>query len=1088
MADSLDTVISMIRGCLISTKGGTPLGALQRDYRSLVGKSIPYHEFGYSSLESFLRSIPVIKMTTGRSKEILVDAVTTEASAHIVNLVNRQKDTSKKRLGKRSMPMSRAGNRFSNARASLSITLSNNSGYSDRQFRRVTVGKSQKYVSTDCDSPSPSSPSHSKDHTYKSKFEVPPRLQKVTPILGRSSSVEQQNPPTVRRSASMEQPNSRTGSPEDLHKDFSTRVYIIEENNRSRNIKHKSLTTPYSPQAAIAAGRAKCEPDYNMPRKGRWDMPQRSSGKQTCNVYCEKLKEYSSKKNWSQPVYKILPRFPKDSRPLYGCQVKLGNEQQFASYPDESYNAEEARELAAKKAFLKLEQMDSEALLTTYKVTDDNASISERITQLVENFPHGLWSEKVLTLYREKYSETLPDDWITIIASCPRVSIDYVSGNRVIICPHQPSADNPLFQNHASVLPNSADVIPPIPNNLVLPDNDNWYVHVSCTNSTTEIWIQLIGENYSEKYEIMSEDMKKHYTSASEDLHVDVPEIGQFYAVVSEDSWHRVCVQDIVADSVATVWFVDLGDVEDFSFNELYKLDKKFRYLPRQAVQCTLAGLEAFSEEDTAYNVLSVDLLDKICVADIKSKDLDTGIISLVLYDTSTDDDINMNALIHERINFEKYKAQLPPKNGIKEMQVSFITPNGEVFLQQAETAAYTAELAFQLASSVIDANKLTSLNQVSAGKLYLAKYAEDNCWYRAVITVTPTQADKIDIIFVDYGSSDIVDISDLADLEKMSPELYKLPFQAIRVQLYNLLPTSMTQKMLLQINEFLSGNDPVLVKVIEEGDVSQVEIFKRSPKADNTLVSVNNTVLYKTMPNKPEPKPQKRKLPVVGLNNGKGLHDFNQGDILNSRGLLPPQIPDIDGDFFDIYVTMAANPSNFTVQPLNNIKSLHDMMLKMQDFYHAQPAGFEVSRDCVQEGGLYAVKHDDGHWYRANLINIISPELVSVHFSDFGDISVLPPENIRVLASQFKELSYQAIKAKLTGIVPSHSDWSIEDCLRFQDLVVNKTLVTLIKETGPDLINPNDTVIGLQIIDTSTDVDVDIAELLVNEGRAIYN
>lgn len=85
---------------------------------------------------------------------------------------------------------------------------------------QVTVGKSQKYVNTGCDSSSPSPPSHSKDHTYKSKFEVPPRLQKVTPILGRSTSMEHPNPPTLRRSASMEQPNSPAGSPGDLHKVF----------------------------------------------------------------------------------------------------------------------------------------------------------------------------------------------------------------------------------------------------------------------------------------------------------------------------------------------------------------------------------------------------------------------------------------------------------------------------------------------------------------------------------------------------------------------------------------------------------------------------------------------------------------------------------------------------------------------------------------------------------------------------------------------------------------------------------------------------------------------------------------------------
>lgn len=68
------------------------------------------------------------------------------------------------------------------------------------------------------------------------------------------------------------------------------------------------------------------QPDYNMSRRGRWDkgMAQKYNMKHNIiSIYCEKLKEYSNKKSWPQPVYKILPRYPKDSRPLFGCQVKV---------------------------------------------------------------------------------------------------------------------------------------------------------------------------------------------------------------------------------------------------------------------------------------------------------------------------------------------------------------------------------------------------------------------------------------------------------------------------------------------------------------------------------------------------------------------------------------------------------------------------------------------------------------------------------------------------------------------------------------------------------------------------------------------
>jgi tudor domain-containing protein 1/4/6/7 len=47
---------------------------------------------------------------------------------------------------------------------------------------------------------------------------------------------------------------------------------------------------------------------------------------------------------------------------------------------------------------------------------------------------------------------------------------------------------------------------------------------------------------------------------------------------------------------------------------------------------------------------------------------------------------------------------------------------------------------------------------------------------------------------------------------------------------------------------------------------------------------------------------------------------------------------------------------------------------------------------------------------------NVISENVVSVYFCDYGDVSVLPLDKLQPLTDQFKELPYQAIKAKLAG------------------------------------------------------------------------
>ncbi|KDR21575.1 Tudor domain-containing protein 7 [Zootermopsis nevadensis] len=181
----------------------------------------------------------------------------------------------------------------------------------------------------------------------------------------------------------------------------------------------------------------------------------------------------------------------------------------------------------------------------------------------------------------------------------------------------------------------------------------------------------------------------------------------------------------------------------------------------------------------------------------------------------------------------------------------------------------------------------------------------------------------------------------------------------------------------------------------------------------------------------------------------------------------------------------MAANPGNFTVQPYKDELRLEKMMVDMQIQYMQQKYSHPMP-DSIHEGGLYAALHHDGYWYRVCVSNIISGSSVSVYFCDYGDLSILPLDKLQPLTSQFKELPYQAIKAKLAGIQPKHSDWSIEDCDMFQELVVEREFVSVIMETSPDLLNPTDMVIGLKLIDTSGKDDICIDELLISQDRAI--
>jgi len=68
------------------------------------------------------------------------------------------------------------------------------------------------------------------------------------------------------------------------------------------------------------------------------------------------------------------------------------------------------------------------------------------------------------------------------------------------------------------------------------------------------------------------------------------------------------------------------------------------------------------------------------------------------------------------------------------------------------------------------------------------------------------------------------------------------------------------------------------------------------------------------------------------------------------------------------------------------------------------------------------------------------------------------------------------------------NTDWSVGDCVRFKDLVLDKDFVSIVTESVFDNFSPaNGTVLGLQLIDVSTDKDIYINKLLVEEKRAKY-
>lgn len=63
----------------------------------LMGEQIPYVKLGYKTLEDFICSVDTLATSRAPTGELLVDAVSTQQTKHITDMINKQKSSKKKR-------------------------------------------------------------------------------------------------------------------------------------------------------------------------------------------------------------------------------------------------------------------------------------------------------------------------------------------------------------------------------------------------------------------------------------------------------------------------------------------------------------------------------------------------------------------------------------------------------------------------------------------------------------------------------------------------------------------------------------------------------------------------------------------------------------------------------------------------------------------------------------------------------------------------------------------------------------------------------------------------------------------------------
>uniref|UniRef100_A0A287CXW1 Tudor domain-containing protein 1 n=1 Tax=Ictidomys tridecemlineatus TaxID=43179 RepID=A0A287CXW1_ICTTR len=282
-----------------------------------------------------------------------------------------------------------------------------------------------------------------------------------------------------------------------------------------------------------------------------------------------------------------------------------------------------------------------------------------------------------------------------------------------------------------------------------------------------------------------------------------------------DGNWYRALVKDILPSGNVKVHFVDYGNAEEVTTDELQMIPSKFLQLPFQGIQCWLADIQPRNKHWTKETIARFQM----CVAGIKLQarvveitengvgveltDLSTSyprIISdvlinehLVLKAGSPHKDMPNNRPVNKRnhqidtqglqatSSAENWKTiELPVNKTVQASILEIINPNlfyaipDEMPENQEKLCILTAELL-----EYCNAQKSCLSYRPKIGDACCAKYTSDDFWYRAV--VLGISDSDVKVLYADYGN---IETLPLSRVQPIAASHLEVPFQIIKCSL----------------------------------------------------------------------------------------------------------------------------------------------------------------------------------------------------------------------------------------------------------------------------------------------------------------
>ena len=525
---------------------------------------------------------------------------------------------------------------------------------------------------------------------------------------------------------------------------------------------------------------------------------------------------------------------------------------------------------------------------------------------------------------------------------------------------------------------------------LMLPD-DIPSCYVSIVSDVNNIFIYI--QNMTD-FEGLTAALQELYKGPQSDLYVmESAVIGQpCCAILSEDeNWYRAVVTE-VNESNITVLFVDFGNSETTELSQLRLLSQDLPNPPRGVVKCKLHG--APTKEVSQENLESI-LMDKELNVKFVTK-LEPCIVKLTnsegnnmveLLSLHNDDSSGALPVI------EQYKQATIPDEIKCFATVAYSVDNVHIQIANITELGDLSD-ALQIFYGNNEKSKLYAMTETKVGQPCCALYSEDQCWYRA--QVTEVNDSKVTVLFIDFGNSEI---TELTHLRLLSTELKDLPCSTVKCRLIG-----------------ATDNDNITQSTIESvlvGEELNVKFLSKEQPYDITVTYPDGTNVL-------------RILQVDGA---------PEDELVDDTVLEQCQIA---------FLTHTENVTKFYLQLNENTEKIDELAGLLESKAAELLEGERCSKGSLSVGDVCCAQFtEDNVWYRARVISVSEEsDDIEVFFMDYGNSEITKIERLRPISDDLNIEDAFAVECGLDGV-----QISPETTKQFEELLAEQELHVLFME-----------------------------------------